>query len=118
MQLKTIRIAFFILLAMIVVACQEKDAVKQPETLLSEAQMINLLTDMQIIESDLNYRASLGETSIKRAKAYYTQLFEHYNITDSIFQDNINYYTQNTEVLQRITDSVFNRLSKEQRARQ
>ncbi len=98
-----------------------------PERLLSEQEMITVMTDVQIIEADINYqktqereRDPKDTTKVepkdyfKMSREYYDQLFEHYNITDSIFSQNIRYYTERPEVLERIMDSVANRLTKAQ----
>ena len=47
------------------------------------------------------------------SREYYDQLFTHYGITDSIFEQNIKYYAERPEVLERIMDSVVQRLEKE-----
>ena len=49
---------------------------------------------------------------IKISRDYYDQLFEHYGITDSIFEQNMRYYTERPEVLERIMDSTLQRLMK------
>jgi len=98
-----------------------------PERLLSEQEMIDVMTDVQIIEADLNYqKAQEREVEpndtvqikkkdyVKLSRDYYSQLFEHYGITDSIFAENIKYYTERPAVLEKIMDSVMNRLVKEQ----
>ena len=97
-----------------------------PERLLTEQEMIDMLTDVQIIEADINYqknqeRDQNEEDSVKTApkdyfkmsREYYDQFFAHYGITDSIFAQNLRYYTKRPEVLGRIMDSVVNRLDKE-----
>ncbi len=76
--------------------------------------MIDILTDVQLIEGELNFRRSEGEDIQGRNNLYYNQLFEHYGITDSIFNENLRYYTEKPAILERITDSVYKRLVKEQ----
>ena len=49
-------------------------------------------------------------------ESYYDQLYEHYGITDSIFSQNIKYYTEHPDILERIMDSVTQRLLREQSA--
>lgn len=97
-------------------ACGQKDTIVPPETFLTETQMIDILTDAQLLEGDLNFRRSEGEDIQGRNNTYYEQLFEHYGITDSIFDDNLRYYTQKPAILEKITDSVYNRLVKVQTA--
>ena len=114
---------FFVL----AIACGRKDKGFMPERLLSEQEMIDVMTDVQIIEADLNYqKAQEREVEpndtvvvkqkdyVKLSREYYSQLFEHYGITDSIFAQNIRYYTEHPAVLEKIMDSVMNRLTREQ----
>ena len=98
-----------------------------PERLLNEQEMIAIMTDVQIIEADINYQKSqeseqrpddtiktIPKDYVKISRDYYSQLFEHYGITDSIFEQNLRYYTERPAVLEKIMDSVVQRLTKEQ----
>ena len=109
------------MLFVLVTACGHKDKGFMPERLLTEEEMIDVMTDMQIIEAQINYQKTLDteegtKTTDYKAmtQSYYDQFFEHYGITDSIFSQNIRYYTEQPEVLQRIMDSVVQRLTREQ----
>ena len=97
-----------------------------PERLLNEKEMIDIMTDLQIIEADINYQKILEREQqekdsvkivpkdyISITREYYAQLFEHYGITDSIFSQNMRYYTERPVVLEKIMDSVMHRLTKE-----
>lgn len=110
--LKVFSLALFLV---IVTGCVRKAEKNEPEVLLSEQQMINLLTDVQIIEADVNYLRSLGKDSSERNVSYYEQLFQHYGINEKIFSENMDYYTRNVVVMERIMDSVLYRLTQEQR---
>ena len=89
-----------------------------PERLLTESEMIDMMTDVQIIEAEVNYRKtqvdSLPLDFRKLTQSYYDQLYEHYGITDSIFSQNLKYYSERPEVLEKIMDSVMQRLLREQ----
>ena len=100
-----------------------KDKGFMPERLLSEQEMISIMTDVQIIEADINYQKQLERERdpedtttiipkdyVKMSREYYGQLFEHHGITDSIFSQNLRYYTERPEVLENIMDSVYHRL--------
>lgn len=104
-------------------SCDRKEKGYIPEHLLSEQEMITIMTDVQIIEADINNQKSeererndTAKTThnkdfVKLSRDYYAQLFEHYGITDSIFTQNIRYYTEHPAVLERIMDSVTQRLT-------
>ena len=98
-----------------------------PERLLTEREMIDVMTDVQIIEADINLQKSqeheltssdtvkiVPKDYVRMSQEYYAQLFEHYGITDSIFEQNMRYYAERPETLEKIMDSVMQRLMKEQ----
>ena len=119
------RLSFLLICFVLVTACGRRDKGFMPEHLLSEQEMIAVMTDMQIIEADINYQKQqeheqeqANDTVVFRHKDFmkiskecYDQLFEHYGITDSIFTQNIRYYTERPAVLERIMDSVMQRLT-------
>ncbi len=111
--MKMKKLVLISLLFVLVAACGRKDKSVMPERLLNEKEMISLMTDLQIVEADINYRKTKGENTEGLAKEYYNQLFEHHEITDSIFVQNMRYYTERPAILERIMDSVVLRLTKE-----
>ena len=121
------RLSIIILLFVLATACGNKDKGFMPERLLNEREMIDIMTDVQIIEADINFQKSqnrernpndttviVPKDYVKISREYYDQLFEHYHITDSIFMQNMRYYTRQPATLEKIMDSVMNRLTKEQ----
>ena len=109
------------MLFVLVAACGHRDKGFMPERLLTEEEMIDVMTDVQIIEAQINYQKSsdkehdtISADYKAMTQAYYDQFFEHYGITDSIFSQNLKYYTERPETLKRIMDSVVQRLTKEQ----
>ena len=109
------RILFLMLLTLALLpSCHKKEKVQQPEPLLTEQQMVDIMTDSYLIEAILNQRRSVGKDVSVYQRTYYDQLFEHYGITDSIFDANIYYYSNELGALERIMDSVMNRFVKAQ----
>ena len=104
----------FLILALLAFAsCADK--VKRPEVFLDEPLMIDVLTDAYLIEAQLNAQKTKGVDVSEFQVAFYDQLFEHYGINDSIFEQNMDYYTQQPAVLERMMDSVTNRFAKAQK---
>ena len=119
------RLSIIILCFVLATACGRKDKGFQPDRLLTEHEMITIMADVQVIEADINYQKQqererdpndttpvVPKDYLKMSRFYYDQLFEHYGITDSIFSQNMQYYTERPEVLERIMDSVTQRLLK------
>ena len=101
---------------MLLTSCGHKEKGFMPERLLSQAEMIDILSDVQIIEADINYQKTKEREAEEAPKdykgltqSYYDQLFEHYGITDSIYSQNIRYYTERPDQLEVIMDSVMQR---------
>ena len=104
------RFLIIALLLLLFSACEDKSKSIKPSRLLTEKEMIDIMTDMQIIEADINVQKSHGEEIGDKQRVYYRQLFEHYGITDSIFNENLRYYTDNPATIERIMDSVTQRI--------
>lgn len=100
---------FSVLFVALLVACSNEKKIEAPEPLLSEQQMIDVLTDSYLIEAMLNKKKTEGQKVDSMQSAYYNQLMEHYGITDSIFDANMQYYSYDLATLERIMDSVNNR---------
>ena len=115
------RLFVITILLLLLSACGNKSNTFMPERLLTEEEMIDVMTDVQIIEAEINYQKSTDKEQDTisadykaMAQSYYRQFFEHYGITDSIFSQNLKYYTERPKTLQRIMDSVVQRLTREQ----
>ena len=119
------RLSIIVLCFVLATACGRKDKGFKPDRLLNEQEMIAIMADVQVIEADINYQKQqererdpndttpvVPKDYLKMSRFYYDQLFEHYGITDSIFSQNMKYYTERPEVLERIMDSVTQRLLK------
>ena len=92
-----------------------------PERLLTQEEMIDIMTDVQIIEADINYQKTKEREAEEAPKdykglthSYYDQLFDHYGITDTIFSQNLRYYTERPDQLEIIMDSVTQRFVRAQ----
>ena len=116
----------FIILCFVLVALSGcKDKGFMPERLLSENEMVTIMADVSIIEAEISYQKMkerdhdpndttvvMHKDYVKMSRECYNQLFEHHGITDSIFEQNMRYYTERPEVLERIMDSTMQRLMK------
>ncbi len=119
------RFVFIVFVLLLFSDCGNKSNTFVPDRLLSEQEMIDILTDVQIIEADINHQRTQEREHkdtipskpidpVELSRSYYGQLFGHYGITDSIFSQNMRYYTERPAVLERIMDSVVQRLTTDQ----
>ena len=80
--------------------------VTAPTVLLSETEMVDVISDVYIIENAINHRRGKGTKITNLKTKGFDAVFTHYGINDSIFSENIDYYNSNPEVMKRIMDSV------------
>ena len=83
-----------------------KSEVTAPTVLLSEIEMVDVISDVYIIENAINHRRGKGYKITNLKTKGFDAVFTHYGITDSIFSENIDYYNSNPIVMKRIMDSV------------
>ena len=83
-----------------------------PSVFLTEHQMIDIMTDVQIMEGIISYKKNANQLTSYLKTIGYDTLFAHYGITDSIFEENLKYYNVvDPHALIRIMDSVEVRIA-------
>lgn len=98
-------------LGLISVSCTHNQALPKPALLLSEKQMIDLLTDVHVIEASMNFRRNLGQSMDDRKTVFFDSLFKIYGITPELLEQNLRYYNENPDQMDRIYESVIEKLS-------
>ena len=89
-------------------SCGNKQTkVTAPNVLLSEPQMVEIMTDVYILENAINHRRGKSISTNNLKTKGYEALFEHYGITDSVFFENMDYYNDNPVLMKRVMDSVL-----------
>lgn len=86
----------------------------EPVIVLPEEQMINIMTDAQLLEAGLNHKRNIGQSTTELKSLWYDELFKHYQITNGIFEDNLNYYAEDPAKMESILEEVLARLSQMQ----
>ena len=88
-------------------SCDNKQTkVATPNVLLSEPQMVEIMTDVYVLENAINYRRGRNISTNNLKTKGYEALFSHYGITDSIFFENMDYYNDNPVLMKKVMDSV------------
>lgn len=96
-----------LLLVFLVVSCQDLEKTEKPDDLISEAKMIDVLTEMALVNAARNYNTKkLEVTGIKPDK----YIYEKFDIDSLQFERSNNYYTEQYTDYERIYDSVKNRI--------
>jgi len=95
-------------------SCSEKkqETVNVPDVLIAEAEMAEILSEVQLIEAYLDQIPYSKRGKNDTAYVYYPLLFEKYKINQKDFLDNLAYYSKNEEVISSIYDKSIIILNK------
>jgi len=109
-------LVFFLSLALLFSGCYKvnKDEVKKPANLIPKAKMVDILTDMEIIEGAAVYNKNHypGYKSIE--KSYYRLLLDHYHVTKEQIKASMDYYNSQGNEMAKIYDKVMAKLAEKQ----
>lgn len=102
-----ITLFLFLFIAGVFAGCKNSNPQPGKALRLSETQMTQLIRDVQIAESAIYHKQNLGTHPDTLKKNYYDQVFKHHGLSPEIFKENMAYYSQYPELLERIYDSVI-----------
>jgi len=109
---------FFVFISAMILAVSCKPVAKadspKPDIILTENQLVDVMTDAQLLEAALNHKRNIGQQTTELKTTWYNELFEHHQITEKIFQDNLNYYSEQPEKMEKILEEVLARISQMQ----
>lgn len=98
------------LFVILIVSCDNK---KQEEpNILSRDQIVDILTDIQLIEAKLSFEKKSPPNLNEISEKYYESVFLKYDISKEEFEKSLNYYKQNIEELNNIYSEVITKLNK------
>jgi len=88
--------------------------IRKPDLFLTENQMVRLFVDAQLTEGALTLKRNKGNIIKEIKNAYYEKVFINNGVTEKVFEENIAYYNQFPEQMEKIYDEVLAELSKKQ----
>lgn len=107
------KLLFLLFVICLFFSCSSEKKKQAPFVFLSETQMVDVLTDVQVMEAAIGYKKSINQPTEYLKTIGYDTLFSHYGITDSIFKANmVYYYDVEPLTLIRVYDSVEVRLAR------
>ena len=107
-SMKLYRIFIF---ALLFVSCQNVEKIEEPENLISEGKMAEVLTDLSILNSARNYNKRILEETGLKPDDY---LYEKHGIDSLQLAQSNEYYAKNYDRLERIYERVKANLEKMQ----
>lgn len=81
----------------------------ETKDLLSQQQMIDILTDVHIVEGAKIGRKVMGDTLLM--DTYYNKVFSKHKINKKLFEDNFRYYSSDPEKMDFIYEKVVENLN-------
>ncbi|MFL9844558.1 DUF4296 domain-containing protein [Flavobacterium rhizosphaerae] len=93
-------------ISVLAIACSEKR--EEPEHLLSEQQMEDILYDISILQAIQSFSPRVLDTNKVDPKYY---IYHKYDIDSATFTQNNNYYAADLELYEKIEDRVLERIS-------
>lgn len=101
---------FFVIISIVAfAACQDIEKSEKPDDLIPEEKMVDVITEISLMQSARNFSKRLYESSGIKSEEY---IFKKYNIDSLQLKRSNAYYADNYEIYQRIYDSVKNRFEK------
>lgn len=88
-----------------------KETVFVPADLITQEDLINILTDIQLVEAGFTISENRKYITELKPK-YYQTVFDNYGITLIQLRENINYYQSDPKIMEEIYESVLANLSK------
>lgn len=92
-----------ILLVFMVLSCQDVRKIQKPDNLIPEQKMVEVLTDLSLINSAKNYNRHLLEQTGVRPGDY---VYERHGIDSTSLAESTTYYAQNYDAFERIYTRV------------
>ena len=104
----------FILLLPLLFSCyhENQPSVEVPHHLLSEEEMVDVITDVQLADGAITYRRTRRIEQKEFRKSVYEQIFENYGITAKILNESMSYYNNSPKQMELIYDKVLAKLSR------
>jgi hypothetical protein len=90
----------------------DKKQVTIPSNVLSQAKMTRVITDIHIAEAEMNMNALPDSTS--KTPISFQKIFDKDTITKQQYEESLNFYIDNPQLLDSVYTQVLNELSKMQ----
>jgi hypothetical protein len=97
-------------LLFIFASCKEKDEVQRPDDLLTQDEMVAVLTDIHLIEGARTGLVIMGD-SVGGVNEHYKAFFVKHNVTQAQYDSSFVYYSKNPKVFDKIYERVIENLS-------
>jgi len=104
-----LRNLIYIIIVVCLCGCGPEE-VKVPSHILSHEKMVGVMTDVLILESIYNHNKHSKDSTVTSRDSY-MNIFNQHNITDSVFNASLDFYTQHPLFLREVYADVITEIS-------
>ncbi len=80
--------------------------------IINREKIVKIIVDIHIADAAISVNSVYKRKKIEEIKSYYSSIFEKHNITKKEFETSIAYYTENTDIYEKICEEVIIVLTK------
>ncbi len=80
--------------------------------IINREKIVKIIVDIHIADAAISVNSVYKRKKIEEIKSYYSSIFEKHNITKKEFETSIAYYTENTDIYEKICEEVIVVLTK------
>ncbi len=106
---------YIIFLLLITVSCQHNTKKTSDIPILSEKEMIDVLTDAYIAESSISLLKEKGYDTRKQTPKIYAHILDKHHTTKAVFDRSYKYYSDDFDKMKQIIEKVIINLNKIER---
>ena len=82
------------------------------EPTVSKEELINILTDLQLVQAAMKYKENSGQEIGNLNLEYHQKIFDKYGVSKEELQKNIDFYKLNIQEYDKIYEEVIENLSR------
>jgi hypothetical protein len=117
-RIKVLKVQFrsiaLCLLIFFCISCKEKKEEKIPNYIIGKDTMVQILTEMHLLESSLGIRIFEEKKIVDTRNIVKSKIYEQYGVSKERFFKSYNYYTKNSTAMDTIYTDIISEISKRQ----
>ena len=104
-----------VIIVVFLLACSDPSPKEMPNKVLSQTEMISIITDVHLLKGKISVWRKTQAVSQLQEDSLFQLLYEKHNISESILDSSLTYYTlQESELLEQIYTEVVEQLQKQE----
>lgn len=98
-------------LGLVIISCGKNETgEKRPKVLVGQQTLVKILADVHLIEAAMNMRRNNGQAFENQKNALFDSVFVQYRLTPQLLEENLLYYNQQPQIMEKIYQDVIDSL--------